>query len=245
MRYSGMTFPVAGDEERRAERLWAVYSLERLADQATPAVSFALATVAITYVATTLALLLTVAHNEVPLLAQVVLPLAPVGIFTALTQIDATSQARGQYLDDLERELNLLHAYDSSTAPGPDGRVHAPALPAPAFRHLMKPLYRQHGRAGSVRYWPRLLVQPYTLAGLFVVAYSVYVLDVGIGVGAPQIVATLVYIACMVANFRSLVVAKSPMRYKELRSRGDLALYRGTDVTEVPSASGQFSIGDE
>jgi hypothetical protein len=195
--------------------------------------------VAITYVATTLALLLTVAHNDVPLVAQVVLPLAPVGIFTALTQIDATSQARGQYLDDLEKELNLLHAYDSSAAPGPGGRVQPPTLPAPAFRHLMKPLYRQPGQAGSVRYWPQLLVQPYTLAGLFVVAYSVYVLDVGVHLGAPQIIATSVYVACMAANFRSLLVAKSPTRYRELRRRGDLALYHGTDLAapiDRPSA---------
>lgn len=224
-----MAFPVSGSDSELAQRLWSVYELERHADQATTPVSFALATVGITYMATTVAIVLNLAR-PVPTLVSVLLPLAPIGLFTSLTSIDASSQARSWYLDQLEKQLNLLHVMDLYFAGYDTSR--APAVPAPAWRHLTRPLYRGAAPKSRLRASLSLALHPYILAGIFVVAYAIYILIVHQPPTHLHVSAAAAYLALMGRNFHSIAVAKTPRRYQELVRRRDRALYEGTSLFE-------------
>jgi len=191
-----LSFPVEGVGARRAERLWAVYNLERAADQATPPVSFAITTVGITYLATTLALLVTRGGAALPLGVELLLPLAPVGLFTSLTGLDQVSQRRGLYLDALEAELAGYDRADLRQELG-DAIGNRVALPD----------MRRHSRqviGHGVRRLLGLALHPYSLGAIFVVSYVVYVLDLRSG-GWRQALASGAYVLLMLRNVKALL----------------------------------------
>jgi hypothetical protein len=223
-----MAFPVEGDEHDRAERLWSVYALERSADQTTPAVSFAIATVGITYAATTVAVLLGTAPGTVSAAVRLTMPLVIVGLFTALVVQDATSQVRGFYLNDLEVELARLSGRDYGA---PD---RSNDVVIPAYRQLSRPVLL----AGTARKPSKLkiclfaLAHPYSLSGAFVTAYTLFVVCFNGPVEWPEIVAAIAYCLAMVGNFVRLGFARSEKRYRVLQSR----------LMQVARGSGQDTI---
>lgn len=158
-----MPFPITDDAEDKAranatERIWNVYALERGADQAMPPVSFALATVGITYMAATVALLVNAGAVSLPL--TLLIPLAPVGFYTALVGLDAASQERARYLDELEEFLQTAH----------EGEGIGPS--APAWRKRSKGIFYRSGIWGLLA----AVTHPYIQSALYVVAFSSYVL---------------------------------------------------------------------
>ena len=210
-----MGFPVSGDNGDLAERLWSVYSLERAADQATTPVSFALATVGITYAGTTIAVLINFS-KVLPQVVHVLIPLALVGLYTSLTAIDSTSQARGRYMDELEEQLAKLHAADPAvTAAGI-------STPAPAVRQMTAPIHRRVAQPSKPKVLPAATFHPDALSGYFVIAYLIFILFFNGPVKWPEWISFTLYLVMMLHNFYQLLTAQTISRYEKLRSRVQL-----------------------
>jgi hypothetical protein len=188
-----MPFPIDGPEANRAERLWSVYALERSADQATPQVSFTIATVSVTYIATTIALLLSrSAATPLPVLITLLIPVLPVGLFSSLVAQNQESQIRGYYLNLLENELRRMDGVDHR------GNTIPPAPPLPAFRLWSS----SPAMAETVTYKNAIIVllQPYFLATAIIEVYVLYVLDFYQATNTYALVATVAYTSLMLSN---------------------------------------------
>lgn len=168
-----MPFPVSGERNARAERLWSVYALERGTDQTTPAVSFGIAAVGIAFIATTLGFLQSrSAASPVPFVILAILPIVPTGLYTSLIIQNRTTQIRNYYLNTLEHALRILDYEDDDGVPPAEKE----RLPVPAFRlWSVNTLMTNELRlktAGAA------LLHPYSQSAMMIGLYDVYILAV-------------------------------------------------------------------
>lgn len=201
-----MSFPVEGPHAYRAERLWAVYALERGTDQTTPAVSFAIAAVGITYVATTLGFLLTrPAGATLPFVIDMILPIVPITLFTSLVLQNRTTQIRNYYLNALEKELRRLDHIDSARSNEACQRLPAPAFRLWSINTVMAPELRWTTVAAA-------LLHPYTLAAVFVETYTISVLNVFGGWAWYHDLALSIYTLFVVGDVVELIKGRNYLR---------------------------------
>jgi hypothetical protein len=157
---------VAGD---RQSLLLGIYGIERSADQSAGVIALALATVGITYVATTAAFFVQrcgtmgCAAAQLPNPVVLAAPLVPIALFAYLVINLVATMARALYLDQIEKELAGMEPQDD--------------LPwAPTFHNLVRPIYTPDKGSWLSGVMAILALFPYFAAFLLVTGYTVWVL---------------------------------------------------------------------
>jgi hypothetical protein len=225
-----MTYPVGGPSKNLAQRLWVVYSLERAADQATMPVSFAIVTVAITYAATTIAVTINYT-GTLPHLVRALIPLVMVGLYTAIAGLDASSQVRGHYMDELEQRLNELHRAD------PECPIGNQEVPAPGLRQLISRLEPRAKKSSRSRTVISTATHPYLLAAVFILIYIFFILFRDGPIRWPEWTAFVIYAAMM--GWNTMIILRAPSRsfYERQRARMSIEVMEDVEPSEPPNGS--------